>query len=307
MKPVRVVSTLPAATEIICALGYGQALAGVSHECGYPAPAKHLPRVTSINFDYAAASSAAIDTHVKTNLHEHRSLYQLDGPLLQRLRPTHLITQQLCEVCAITPNDIQAVIHDLATPPALLSLNAHTLTDILGDIRRVGDFLGASRPAAGLIKALRQTMVKVATATAGLTPKTVFCVEWLTPLFATGHWVPEMVELAGGRDIIAAPGQTSAQVRWSDVAAGDPEVLILMPCGFPRAKTLAELKDLQRLPEWPHLRAVRTGQVWIVDGPAYFSQSGPRVISEGITLLAQILHPTLFGSPPPTKTQKLMV
>jgi iron complex transport system substrate-binding protein len=301
MNPaLRLVSTLPTATEIVYELGLGQALLAVSHECNYPAAARLLPRVTSVNFDYAAAPSQAIDTHVKTALHQNRSLYRLNQTLLRRLKPTHLLTQELCDVCALTPTDVQKAIHDLPERPEVISLKASGLADICSDILRLADLLSQPTAGHGLATRLNQILRTYRAQASRLPRRTVFCLEWLEPLYTTGHWVPEMIELAGGHDVIARAHDRSHKLSWSDIAAADPEILILMPCGFPLPKTLAELPRLQSHPEWPKLRAVKTGQVWLVDAPAYFSQSGPRVITEGIPLLARILHPRVFGPPNPT-------
>lgn len=299
--PLRIVSTLPTATEIVFELGLGEQLVAISHECNYPTAALTKPRVTSTNFNYSDNSSPNIDVHVKTSLHNHRSLYQLDQALLETLRPTHLITQQLCDVCAITPSDIQAVIRDLSEPPILISLNPHSLADICRDVELLGAGLGHAQAAATLAGSLRQNLTTFKQQSTHLAPKSVVCIEWLDPLFTAGHWVPEMITAAGGTESLAAPGQISHQASWDDIVRADPDIIILMPCGFPIAKTISELPLLQVLPEWPRLRAVQTGQVWITDSASYFSQSGPRVIRDGIPLLQQIIHPAIFGMPDPGK------
>lgn len=293
----RIVTTLPAATEIVCALGLGDSLQAVSHECRYPAVASKLPRVTTTNYDFAGSSSRATDQHVRTTLHSGGSLYRLDDDLLVRIEPTHLIMQQLCEVCAITPDQVQKSIQRLQRPPQLLALNADSLKSIYDDIARVGAFLEAEAEARQLVSRLQAGLKRLRARTASLPIRRVFCVEWLDPLFAAGHWIPEMVALAGGRDVIARAGHRSATTTWAQVARQDPEILVIMPCGFPIEKTLSEIGSLTGLPEWRSLQAVTSRQVWLVSGPDAFSQSGPRLISHGVPLLAKLFHPQVFGRP----------
>jgi len=297
MSARRIITTLPAATEIVYKLGLGKQVLAVSHECRYPLAVKRKPSVTVPNFAYDTASSLQIDQHVRTSLQQGRSLYHLDEQLLKQLSPTHLIMQKLCEVCAITPTEVQASIQHLAVKPQLLSLDASALSQIYTDIEQVGQFLDQTDRAKDLVTDLRRRLASLKRQTRSLRRKTVFCIEWLDPLFATGHWVPEMVEAAGGIEQIGQAGQASVQTTWAEIAKYDPEVLIIAPCSFPLAKTLREIALLKTNPEWLSLKAVRSGHVWVIEGPDYFSQSGPRVISQGIPLLARILHPGTFGYP----------
>jgi iron complex transport system substrate-binding protein len=302
---LRIISLLPTATEIIYALGLGPHLVGVSHECTYPQAALNLPRVTQVGFDYATAPSAAIDQHVKTAARGQRTLYELNESLLRQLQPTHIVSQQLCDVCAITPTQIQAAIQHLPYPPAIVSLNPTSLSDICADILHLGELFKHQSAAQNLTNHLRGIMQRAYIQTRSLPRRRIFCAEWLDPLYAAGHWVPEMVSLAGGHDALSAVHGKSIELSWEHVAALDPDILILMPCGFPLQKTLRELPGLATMPLWRQLTAVRTNQVWVVEGPAYFSQSGPRVISGGIPLLAQIIHPDTFGLPSPTQALSL--
>jgi len=179
----------------------------------------------------------------------------------------------------------------------MVSVAPKTLDDILADIEHIGAVLGRTRRAQELAGSLRRVMTDIRNRTASLRPKTVFCVEWLDPLYASGHWVPQMIEIAGGREVLGSSGTTARKISWDDVASADPEVMILIPCGFSFEKIRSEIGGLEHLPAWNKLTAVRSGNVWIADGPSYFNQSGPRVISGGIPLLAQILHPDAFGRP----------
>jgi iron complex transport system substrate-binding protein len=300
----RIVTTIPSATEIIYALGLGEHLYGVSHECNYPAAARSKPRITSVNFDYASATSKDIDSNVVQSLHEHRSLFTLDEHLLQHIEPTHLIIQRLCDVCAITPGDIHSSLIKLPSRPQIIDVMPRSIEDILTDIIRIGTCLDRSEVAASIVTRLQQKITEIKTVTSCLKPKKVFCVEWLDPLYASGHWVPEMINIAGGHDPLGSNNSSADKRSWEDVASADPDILVLIPCGFSYEKISAELHLLYQLPVWSELRAVCTNQVWIADGPSFFNQSGPRVISQGIPLLASIIHPEIFGTPTPSSASR---
>jgi len=302
---MKIVSTLPTATEIVFRLGLGNSLVGVSHECNYPEAALLKPRVSETDFDYTNAKSFEIDTYVENKMHNHKSLYKLDEPLITKLSPDVLITQQLCDVCSITPNDIQRVIKNLAVKPELISLNPKNLDDICEEILTVGEILGKKTKAQNLVLKLKKKMKDIKNKTNKLKPKKVFCVEWLSPLFASGHWVPEMVELAGGIEVLGRTEKPSRKISWDKVIDSNPDILILMPCGFTFDKTLSEGSSLTSLPFWEKLTAVKNNQVWVVDGPSYFNQSGPRVIENGIEILAKIIHPDKFGVPSKEEAIKL--
>jgi len=301
---MKIVSTLPTATEIVCSLGLTKELVGVSHECIYPKEVLIKPRVSSTDIDYSSASSRVIDAHVEKKMHEHASLYSLDKKLLTSLAPTHLITQMLCDVCAITPEDVNVVIRDLPNKPELIVLNPTNLKEILEDILRVGKTLERKVEAQKLVEKLRTKVEDFRSQTSHLEKPRVFCLEWLDPLFASGHWVPEMVDVAGGEEVLGIAGRPSRKVPWEALLDKNPETITMMPCGFPVEKTKAEIRSL-KFQGWDTLTAVQTGQVWIVDGPSFFNQSGPRVIDKGLEILAKILHPEVFGSPNQTEALKL--
>lgn len=294
---MRVVSLLPSATEIVFALGLGSALVGVTHECDYPEAARGLPVVTHSLLDHSDATSAEIDQAVSTQLPSGVGLYGLDEALLAELRPDLILTQSLCEVCAVSYGVVQRAVRDI-TPafpdlaPQILSLEPSSLDDILLTITAVGQALGAEPQAAALVGSLRARIerVRAHTALPGRPPR-VACLEWIDPLFGPGHWLPEMVSLAGGTPGLSTPFADSRRVSWSDVIAFAPEVLVATPCGFDLPRALAEaLRVLPYRAGWEALPAVRGGRVYVVDGNAYFSRPGPRIV-DSLELLAELIHP----------------
>ncbi|MEX0616400.1 MAG: cobalamin-binding protein [Candidatus Woykebacteria bacterium] len=303
---MRIVSTLPTATEIIYQLGLGSSLVGVSHECNYPKEASKKPRVSKVDFDYGTAASSEIDDYVGEKMHNHHSLYQLKDELVTALAPTHLITQKLCDVCAVTPNDVQRVIKSLTEKPELITLNPTNLEEILKDILMVGSSLGRGKEAIELVEKLRSKIEQIKLKTHKLQRKTIFCVEWIDPPYASGHWIPEMVDIAGGSEVLGWKGKPSRKVSWEDVLKADPEILVFMPCGFSLEKTILEIRNcLSKDSAFRSLRAIRNIQVWVVDGPSYFNQSGPRVLAKGVEILAKIIHPEVFESPTKAEATKL--
>jgi iron complex transport system substrate-binding protein len=286
---MRVVSLLPGATEMVFLAGAGESLVGVTHECDHPPEVRSLPRLTSSGIDHRNMTSAEVDAAVRS-ITDGASLYSLDAALLRRLEPDLVITQSLCEVCAVSPGVVEAAISALPRRPGVLSLNPSSLEDVLSDAVRVGEVLGRGREAREKVASLREGLRRVARATAGLPRPRVACLEWLDPPFSAGHWVPEMVELARGEPLLAAPGEPSRRVGWEEVVGGAPEAVVLMPCGFGVERTLREAGLLARVPGWEGTPAARAGSVWAVDANAYFSRPGPRLV-RGVELLAALLHP----------------
>ncbi len=294
---MKIVSLLPTATEIIYALGLGNQLVGVSHECNYPRAVTRLPRVSETEIDYTNISSREINSHVIQILRTGKSLYRLNKAMLEKLQPTHIVTQELCEVCAITPNDVLTAIKNLPNKPKILTLNATKLNEILLEISLIGQISSKEIQAKKLIKTLRTKIIRLKNQTSGLNKKTVCCIEWIEPLFASGHWVPEMVEIAGGKEIVGLAGTRSRKISWETVRYLDPEFLIFMPCGYSFERTKQDIPVLFHYPFWNQLQAVKKRNLWLVNGPDYFNQSGPRVIEEGIEILAKIIHSDRFGLP----------
>lgn len=288
---MRICSFVPSATAILYALGLGDDLVGVSHACVDPPAARRKARVIRTVISQERASSAAIDRAVRGSLARGSSLYRVDLPLLRRLRPDLVLTQKLCEVCALSDARAERALSALPARPQVLALHPHTIEEMLEEIRLIGERTGRVERADTLIHEFRARLWRVRERLGRVTRRPrVFCLEWIEPPMAAGHWVPEMVERAGAREILGRAGAPSRRVTWKEIAAAAPEVLVLMPCGFPIARTRRELPRLTAQPAWVTLPAVRAGRVYLVDGPAYFNGAGPRLI-DGIELLAGLCHP----------------
>jgi len=291
---MRIVSLLPAATEILAGLGAIDDLVGISHECAYPPEVTAKPAVMRRVLDVDVMSQAEIDAEVTRRLHAGEPIYELDIPHLQALAPDLMITQDLCEVCAASPKDLAAALSVLQPEPRVLQLTPRSLADVLENVTEVGEATGRAPQAAALVAAMKQRMAAVAERAARATSRPrVFCMEWLDPPYCSGHWVPEMVELAGGQDALSRKGTDSVRVPWAAVRDWAPEVLVVMPCGYDLAATETLAAALPALPGWADLPAVRAGRVFAADANAYFACPGPRVV-DGLALLAHLIHPELF-------------
>jgi iron complex transport system substrate-binding protein len=302
---MRICSLLPGATEVVAALGRARHLVGISHECDYPPEIRTKPVLVRATLNPELLSSAEIDRRVRAALEDGAPLYELDETLFGRVRPSLVITQDLCHACAVTPAQLQRAIRALPSPPRVLTLGPSTLDDVLADLERVGDAIGRGDEASVLAERLRgrleAVLLKVAHAEAR--PRVV-CLEWLDPLYAAGHWVPEMVACAGGVDALGIPAAPSVRIAWEQVRAAQPDALMIMPCGFSIARTKRELVRLVTQPGWADLPAVRHGNVFVVDAPAYFNRPGPRLI-DGVEILAACLFPSLAPEPRPGAAQRL--
>lgn len=287
---MRICSFLPSATEILYALGLGEAVAGVTYECDFPSEARQKPVVVHTRLKPTAGSSE-IDGQVKEFVNAGESLYRVDMEKLAQLAPDLIVTQDLCHVCAASPGDLADALSRLPRRPQVLSLTPHTLTEVFGDIRRVGRATGEAAAAAQLVAELETSVAQVekAAARTGARPR-VLCLEWLDPPYVGGHWVPEMVERAGGVDVLGRVGEPSRQVTWEEILASQPEVIVVMPCGYGLAQAVAEFHCSKFPAGWNKLPAVEAGRVFAVDASSYFSRPGPRLLT-GLTLLAQMLHP----------------
>ena len=290
------VSLLPSATEMVHFAGAGEWLVGVTHECDHPPGVEGLPRLTSSRID-PTMSGAEIDAEVNRLVTDEESIYALDADLLESLAPDLVITQGLCEVCAVSTSLVEEAVSNLPNEPDLLVLNPTSLEDVLRDSVRIGEALGRGGQARSEVAALRNRLDGVERAVAGLQPPGVGCIEWLDPPFSAGHWVPEMVRIAGGQELFAGPGERSVRLDWSSVFEAAPEVLVLMPCGFDAGRAAEEARVLPDLPGWQDLPAVRDGRVWVVDANSFFSRPAPRLV-EGVEILARILHPGAFPGEP---------
>ncbi len=293
---MRVVSLLPSATEMVHFAGAGEWLVGVTHECDHPPGIEKLPRLTSSRID-SALSGAEIDAEVNRLVTDDESIYALDADLLESLAPDLVITQGLCKVCAVSTSLVEEAVSGLRSKPELLVLNPTSLEDVLQDTVRIGEALGRGERARRDVAALRGRLEEIERAVDGLGRPGVGCIEWLDPPFSAGHWVPEMVRLAGGRELFAGAGERSVRLDWPSVFEAAPEVLVLMPCGFDAGRAVAEAGSLRDLPGWSELPAVKAARVWAVDANSFFSRPAPRLV-EGVEILARILHPEAFADEP---------
>lgn len=291
---MRICSLLPSATEIAFVLGLGDEIVGVSHECDYPPEVKTKRVVVRSLIDSPTLSSLAIDQSVRERLQTQRSLYTIDLTCFREAAPDLVLTQELCEVCAVDYNEVVEASELLPRKPKIVSLSPNSLTDVLQDILRVGEATDRGAEATALVQQLTTRINRIReTALASNSRPRVACLEWLDPLYFAGHWVPEMVELAGGEDRLGEKSKPSAKVEWNRVVKFNPEIIVLMPCGFDVDRTMSELHLLERLDGWSELPAVKTRRVFAVNGHAYFSRSGPRLV-DGLEILAQIIHPEMF-------------
>lgn len=286
----RIVSLLASGTEIVDALGLGGRLVGISHECDYPPQLLDRPRLSRPRFDPDGLDSGAIDRAVRRAMEEHGSVYAVDPDALAALQPDLILTQAVCEVCAVPTPGVREIVDSLGLETSILSLDAHTIEDILATIRAVGAAAGAADRAAEYVGRLRRRLDAVASAVAGAPRPDVLAIEWLDPPFAPGHWVPEQIEAAGGRCVVGDAGARSLETTWDRLEGLDPDVLLIMPCGYgleeSRRDADGHADRLARVAP----RAVADGRAFVVDGSSYFNRSGPRAV-DGVEILAALLHP----------------
>lgn len=291
---MRIISLVPNGTEILFAVGAGGQVVGVSHECDFPAEARTRPILTGSALT-PGMSAAEVDQAVSAQVGSGLSLYTLDEARIAELAPDLIVTQELCPVCAVSTEQVAGAVSPLPRCPELLSLDPRTLADVLADIRRVGEATGQTSEAEALLRDLEDRLEAVRARVSGRPRPRVLALEWIDPPFAGGHWVPEMIEAAGGLDVVARPGDHSRRMTWDEVHAADPDLLVVMPCGFDEDGARAQISLLQDQPAWRDLRAVRAGRVHPVDANGCFSRPGPRLV-DGIERLAEIFH----GSPAET-------
>jgi iron complex transport system substrate-binding protein len=294
---MRIVSLLPSATEIVCRLGLGEALVGVTHECDYPAFVAGLPKVTKTLIPHDAPSRE-IDALVRERLKTERALYTLDLPALERLRPDLIVTQALCDVCAVAEAEVTAAACSLPGRPRVVNLEPTSLDDVLDTLPLVARAAGVPDRAAPVVGELRRRVDAVAARAGQVAGRPrVVVLEWLDPPFSCGHWTPELVRLAGGDELIGQAGRPSRTLRWEEVVAARPDVLFVACCGFTTERTLADVPGLCSRPGWADLPAVRAGRVYVTDGNAYFSRPGPRLV-DSLEILAHALRPDRHPLPP---------
>jgi iron complex transport system substrate-binding protein len=289
----RIVSLIASATEIVCALGFQRDLVGRSHECDYPEGVRRLPVCTGPRFDIAG-TSAEIDERVRDTLREGVSVYRVDEELLRSLRPEVIVTQAQCEVCAVSERDVREAVCTWGEDrPQIVTLRTDRLADLWNDIRKVADALGAVPAGETLVTSMEERTAAISTETARRKRVRVASVEWIEPLMVSGNWMPELIEMAGGRDLFGVAGEHAPPLAWEQFAEADPEVILVLPCGFTLEQTRQDLPLLTRRPGWGELSAVRNRQVFLCDGNQFFNRPGPRVV-ESLEILAETLHPAFF-------------
>lgn len=292
---MRIVSLLPSATEIICELGLRDQLVGVTHECDWPRSVLTLPKVTRTLIP-VDATSAEIDALVRERMGQQSALYSLDMEMLERLQPDLIVTQALCDVCAVAEEEVKSAACRLASMPNVLNLEPETLGAVFDAIRAVA--VATTRESTGdsVIARLRERVERITSRAKTLDRPRVALLEWLDPPFSTGHWNPELVRLAGGVDELGREGSKSVTLRWEEIVAWRPEVVVISCCGFTVERTLQEVGVLARVDGWEEVPAVRNGRVWVADGSSYFSRPSQRLV-DSLELLAHVIHPGTFDLP----------
>jgi iron complex transport system substrate-binding protein len=288
---MRIVSLVPSATEMLFALGVGDEVTAVTHECDHPAQARELPRVTR-DVIGPGLPPDEIDRAVRELTEQGRSIYELDEGALQRLQPDLIVTQALCAVCAVSYDDVRAVAERLDSRPQVLALDPHTLGEVLGDVRTVAQATDAKDAGVELVQEAARRIDRVRLAVRAAEPVGVAALEWLDPVFTAGHWTPQLIGYAGGIDLLGMPGEHSEQRSWDEVRAAQPEVVVVMPCGYDAERALEEAESYA-----DELASLGARRIVAVDAAAYFSRPGPRLI-EGLEVLAHILHPDRLPDAP---------
>lgn len=293
---MRIVSLLPSATEIVCALGLGEQLVGVTHECDFPSGIGEKPHLTASRISHENMTSLEIDHAVRAQLDGHGSIYDLNVDLLADLKPDLIITQELCEVCAVSYSTVTKAARMYAAEAQVVSLEPHTVSDVLENIRLIASITSVENRGIELTEELAKRFEALTEKAKSENPVRTFMLEWLEPPFSPGHWVPEQVEIAGGEALLGEAGKKSVSTNYEAVLESDPEVLVLIPCGYYTADILRQLPATVFPAAWRSMRAIEGGNVWALDATSYFSRPGPRVV-DGAEILAKILHPDIFGAP----------
>ncbi|MGD9850995.1 MAG: cobalamin-binding protein [Nitrospirales bacterium] len=290
----RIVSLIPSGTEMVCALGSGSQLVGRSHECDFPPDIRHLPICTTSTVN-CEGNSQTIHDQVSQRLRQTLSLYEVLIDLVKDLQPDVIVTQTQCKVCAVSTEEVQRSLHNWGrSSPTLISLGAQDLSGVWEDITRVAEGIGQRASGQRLLETAHHRIDEISQRLQQeTTTPLVACIEWIDPLMAAGNWVPELVELAGGRSMFGEAGAHAPWITWEALLQADPEVILLMPCGFSISRIQQEFSTLTGLADWDKLRAVQTGKVYLTDGNQYFNRPGPRLV-ESLEILAEIFHPDIF-------------
>lgn len=290
---MRIASLLASATEIVCALDLADQLVAISHECDFPPAILDRPRVSRPRFDPATLTSAQIDAAVRDAMRAHGSVYDVDVDALREAAPDLLLTQDVCEVCAVPTSLARQAVMAAGGEPTVVSLDAHSIEEILRTVERVASAAGVPDRGGALVSRLRGRLDSIRTRVAGRSPPTVMALEWLDPVFVPGHWGPEMIDAAGGRSLFGFPGRRSQQVEWAALDGADPDVVLVLPCGYGLEQARQEADQYRERLLAVAPRAIAAGRAFVVDGSAYFNRSGPRVV-DGVELLGRLLHPAQF-------------
>jgi iron complex transport system substrate-binding protein len=297
---MRIVSLVPSATEMLFALGLGPDVVAVTHECDYPAAALELPKITRDVLPHGL-TSAQIDAAVKERTLAGESIYELDAEALHDLEPDLIVTQALCSVCAVSYDDVRSIAEEISSQPMVISLDPHTVGEVLGDARTLAQATDSKDAAVELIQEASARIDRIRLAVRNARRPRVAALEWLDPPFVAGHWTPQLIELAGGEDVLGFPGENSEERTWAEIEASQPDLVIVMPCGYD-----AEIAHREAEMHRDELVAIGAGEVVAVNASAYFSRPGPRIV-DGLELLAHILHPELVPENPDLPAQALTV
>jgi iron complex transport system substrate-binding protein len=287
---MRICSLLPSGTEILYTLGLGDEVIAVTHECDFPPEAASKPHVTQNVIDHEKLSSFEIDHQVSKSVGRHGSIYRLNEAMLDALKPDLIVTQELCQVCAVSYSEVKRATRVMEGDTRVVSLEPNTLGEMLENILYIGEITGRKDVAQRRVAELRGRLDRVRESVTGAARARVYAMEWLDPAYSGGHWVPEMVEIAGGTEVLGHPGQKSERLTPQRIIDAQPEVIVLMPCGFSLERTIEEYRRTRVFEGWSDLPAIRNGQLYAVNGSAYFNRSGPRLV-DGVEILASILHP----------------
>ena len=298
MTKIRIASLLPSATEIVCALGLEENLVAVTHECDFPASVAAKPHLTASKISHETMTSLEIDHAVRAQLDGHGSIYDLDEKLLKNLKPDLIVTQELCDVCAVSYKTVEKAARMYVADAQVVSLEPNTIADIFENIKTVGALCGVSEKADEAVQNLQNRLDKIrqTIAKSQIENPKVFMLEWLEPSFAPGHWVPEQVEIAGGICLLGEAGKRSVTTTYDEIFESKPETIVLIPCGYYKEDILRQLENTRFPASWRELPAIRNGEVWALDATSYFSRPAPRVV-DGAEILANIFHPEIFGAP----------
>ena len=293
---MRIVSLLPSATEIVCALGLEESLVGVTHECDFPSGISKKPHLTASRISHETMTSSEIDHAVRSQLDGHGTIYDLNAEQLAELKPDLIITQELCDVCAVSYEIVKKAAKSYVADATVVSLEPNTIEDIFDNIRYVAELCGVNEAGEKLVADLEDRIDRIRKMTTRLKRRRVFMLEWLEPPFSPGHWVPQQVDIAGGISLLGEAGKKSVTTTYEAIAESDPETMVMIPCGYYKEDILRQLPQTVFPESWKSITAIFDGNIWALDATSYFSRPGPRVV-EGAEILAKILHPEVFGEP----------